>query len=275
MKQLLIILFAVLIMILAGCTSKTNNNESLVSDTTSVITSSQDNTETSQADKQNASSDSTSTERSEQDNDSLNSSTVSKSDLETETASTQEPSGVESTVESEPISSNDTESIIPNPDDIYPPKATAADTDFIAQKMVEYINEYRKNEGTPDAQVLLGLTEYAKYRSKQLVTNFAHDTIDERAAATALKYGQYIDTTLYGMQGEPYYTANAREAISKTDYGGSVEQVAKYIARNIYESKSHWSYVGSADYKYIAIGVTLDNNVWYCNVAMSRTNTYN
>ena len=153
-------------------------------------------------------------------------------------------------------------------------KATEKDTEIIAQKVVEYINVYRNNDGVQSANILSGLTKYAEYRSKQLVTNFAHDTFDERAAATALQYGEYIEPSLYGMTGEPYYTANAREAIVKTDYGGTVEQVAKYIAKLTYNSKSHWSYVGGEKYNYIAVGVTYNQGRWYCCIAMKRENTY-
>ena len=154
------------------------------------------------------------------------------------------------------------------------PKATEKDTERIAQKLVEYINEYRNNEGVRSADILAGLTKYAEYRSNQLVTNFAHDTFDERAAATALQYGEYIEPFLYGMTGEPYYTANAREAIAKTDYGGTAEQVAVHLAKLTYNSKSHWSYVGGEEYNYIAVGVTYNQGRWYCCIAMKRENAY-
>ncbi len=154
------------------------------------------------------------------------------------------------------------------------PKATEKDTEKIAQKIVEYINVYRNNEGVQSADILVGLTKYAEYRSKQLVTNFAHDTFDERAAATAHQYGEYIEPSLYGMTGEPYYTANAREAIAKTDYNGTAEQVAAHLAKLTYNSKSHWSYVGGEEYNYIAVGVTYNQGHWYCCIAIKRENTY-
>ena len=154
------------------------------------------------------------------------------------------------------------------------PKATEKDAEIIAQKLVDYINVYRNNEGVQSANILLGLTKYAEYRSKQLVTNFAHDTIDERAAATALQYGEYIEPSIYGMTGEPYYTANAREAIAKTNDGGPIEQVATHLAKLTYNSKSHWSYVGGEKYNYIAVGITYDQGRWYCCIAMKRENTH-
>ncbi len=153
-------------------------------------------------------------------------------------------------------------------------KTTEKDTERIAQKLVEYINDYRNSEGVQSADILVGLTKYAKYRSNQLVTNFAHDTFDERAAATALQYGEYIEPSIYGMTGEPYYTVNAREAIAKTDYNGTAEQVAAHLAKLTYNSKSHWSYVGGEEYNYIAVGVTDNQGRWYCCIAMKRETTY-
>ncbi len=163
-----------------------------------------------------------------------------------------------------------TSSVYKNPDIDY---ATAEDTERIADRLIELINEYRTTEGACTTVKLSGLTEYAKYRSRQLVTNFAHDTFDERAAATALKYGKYVDPAIHGMTGEPYYTANAREAIGKTDLGSDAENIAKHFARLVFNSKGHWSYVGGNDYKYIAVGITHDNGKWYCCIAMSRVNT--
>lgn len=153
------------------------------------------------------------------------------------------------------------------------PKAAAADVQTIAVKVVEYLNAYRTEQGSPAVTVLPGLTQYAEYRSRQLVSNFAHDTADERAAATALEYGSYIDPSLYGMTGDPYYTANAREAIAKTDYGGTVDAVAAYLARMVRNSSSHWSYVGGAGYSYIGVGITYHNGVWYCDIAVTSNNT--
>lgn len=175
----------------------------------------------------------------------------------------------------DPPSKNTEESVPPatQPTEPEVPKATAADAGAIASKVMEHLNAYRTEQGSPAATVLPGLTQYAAYRSRQLVNNFAHDTFDERAAATALEYGSYIDPSLYGMNGDPYYTANAREAIAKTDYGGSIDAIAARLAQMTRNSSSHWSYVGSAQYSYIGVGITYDNGVWYCDIAVTGSNT--
>ena len=151
-------------------------------------------------------------------------------------------------------------------------KATTSDSTEIANRIVTYINEYRYEDGSCNATNLPGLAKYAEYRSKQLVTNFNHDTLDERAAATALQYGQYIQPELYGISSEPYYTANAREAIVKTTFGGTAEAVAMHIARMARNSADHWSYVGNPEYSYIAVGITYEGGAWYCCIAVSTVN---
>lgn len=151
------------------------------------------------------------------------------------------------------------------------PKATASDSVAVANKVIEYINSYRSSPATK----LPGLTKYTEYRSRQLISNFAHDTFDERAAATALQYGTYIDPPLYGMTGEPYYESGAREAIAKGGYVGTIDEVAKRLADLVKNSAGHWAYVGSSEYSYIAVGITYESGMWYCDIAMARVNTDN
>lgn len=155
------------------------------------------------------------------------------------------------------------------------PKANKADEKIIAAKMVEYINKYRNEQGKSAVTVLPGLTKYAEYRSRQLVTRFAHNTFDERAAATALQYGEYIDPQKFGSTGEPYYRANAREAILMAGYVDTVDAVAEKLALLAKNSSGHWNYVGGEEYKYIAIGVTYQNGMWYSDIAVSTVSYEN
>ena len=142
----------------------------------------------------------------------------------------------------------------PKEEIIIPPKPSA---DLVAQKVAEYINQFRAEQGDVTATVILGLTKYCKYRCTQLKINFAHDTTDQRAAAETLQYGEYVDWSLYGIEGEEnYYTANVREAIGKGNWGGTADEIAYSIANGFRNSKGHWSYVGSSKYPYIAVGVT-------------------
>lgn len=153
--------------------------------------------------------------------------------------------------------------------------ATKADEKAIAERLVYYINEYRKEQGTPVATKLPGLTQYAEYRSRQLISNFAHDTEDERTAATALKYGEYVDPSLYGISGKPYYTANAGEAIAKAGYVGTIDEIAKKFATLTRNSSGHWAYVGDSRYKYIGIGITYESGMLYYDIAVAMENSDN
>ena len=159
----------------------------------------------------------------------------------------------------------------PTEEIIIPPKPSA---DIVAQKVAEYINQLRTEQGDVTATVIPGLTEYCKYRCTQLKTNFAHDTTDQRAAAEALQYGEYVDWSLYGIEGEEnYYTANVREAIGKGNWGGTADEIAYSIANGFRNSKGHWSYVGSSKYTYMAVGVMYDGYYWYVCVCMDSENT--
>ena len=132
-----------------------------------------------------------------------------------------------------------------------------------------YINQYRSTKAT----VLSGLTSVARYRSNQLVTNFVHtDGID---ACNALQYGEFVDMTLYGMnESDSYYQGYNREAIAKGNWTGTVDEIAQRIANGFKNSSSHWSYLGSSEYSYIAVGCTYDeaSSIWYCCICVSSKN---
>ena len=186
------------------------------------------------------------------------------------TAKPTESSAAENTEESGCITIAETDDP-PKEEIIIPPKPSA---DIVAQKVAEYINLFRTEQGDVTAMVIPGLTEYCKYRCTQLKTNFAHDTADQRAAAEALQYGEYVDWSLYGIEGEEnYYTANVREAIGKGNWGGSADEIAYSIANGFRNSKGHWSYVGSSKYTYMAVGVMYDGYYWYICICMDSENT--
>ena len=149
------------------------------------------------------------------------------------------------------------------------PRAGKNDTASVAQRVLEYINQFRSSPATR----LSGLTEYAQYRSRQLVSNFAHSTADQRAAATALQYGEYVDPSAFGGSGQPYYRANAREAIAKAGYVGTIDEVALKLATLVKNSPNHWNYIGDSQYTYIAVGVTYESDMWYCAITVASENT--
>ena len=187
---------------------------------------------------------------------------VSKAESGTSDSSVKEPK--QNTPSGGPTEPTETTPTVPN--------ASASDAGAIAELVAQYLNDYRTAQGTAAVTRLSGLTGYAEYRSRQIISDFSHNTMDERAAATALSYGLYVDPSAYGMDGEPYYTACAGEAIAKAGYAGTVDYVASSLARLIRNSPDHWSYIGSGEYRYIGVGITYESGMWYCDVALTKDN---
>lgn len=141
----------------------------------------------------------------------------------------------------------------------------------IERLVVEKVNAYRIAQGDTVATMLPGLTEMARYRANELITNFSHTS--PRDACDELKYGEFVDMTLYGCTAEDsYYRGYSREAIGMGDWFGTAENMSDRIADGFYHSKGHWSYVGSYKYPYIAVGVTKANGKWYVCICMSEEN---
>lgn len=277
MKQILIVMLAVYLAAVTGCSSTSSLNESSISEAASrtdtlrgsnepsSTETTAEQTPTPEERRDNSRTEETVSPKSGQTTSKTTTATVSSAKETRPTASTTEKAPDESGA----VRTGE------EADCTLESKATAADAKAVAVKIAEYINAYRAEQGVSAAVILPGLTEYAEYRSRQLVKNFAHDIADARAAATALRYGQYIDPAVYNMTGEPYYTANAREAIVRSDYGGTVDHVARRLSRLTRNSPSHWSYVGDADYAYMAIGIICNDGIWYCDIAVSTVNTDN
>ena len=146
-----------------------------------------------------------------------------------------------------------------------PPEVSPAD---IEKLVVKYVNQYRTEQGDTIATTLSGLTVVARYRAEQLITDFSHNSIPD--ACTILQYGEFIDMTLYGGAAEDsYYRGYSREAIGKGDWFGTADQMAERIASGFRNSAGHWSYVGSSEYSYIAVGIVHAENKWYVCICMS------
>ncbi len=154
--------------------------------------------------------------------------------------------------------------------EIYNPQPYV-DTADIEKLVIKYINEHRVAQGNTAATTLAGLTEVARYRAKQIVTNFAHT--DYRTTCNALQYGEYIDLTPYGFEeSDNYFLGYNREAIGMGGWCGTADQMAHRIADGFHNSKNHWRYLGDSKYCYIAVGVVHENNNWYVCVCLSHTN---
>ena len=141
----------------------------------------------------------------------------------------------------------------------------------IERLVIEKVNAYRIAQGDTAATMLPGLTSVARYRANELTTNFSHTS--PRDTCNELKYGEFVDMTLYGLTAEDsYYQGFNREAIGMGDWFGTAESMSDRIADGFHHSKGHWSYVGSSKYPYIAVGVTKANGKWYVCICMSEKN---
>lgn len=154
-----------------------------------------------------------------------------------------------------------------------PVKPKIPSTSEVEQRVAEYINKYRQAQGDTSATVLSGLTQVARYRAKQLITNFAH--VSNRSVCGELKYGRYVDLSEYGLpESDNYYEGYDREAICKGDWSGTAEQIANNIATGFKNSSQHWNYVGDSAYGYMAVGIVYNeaNQTWYCCICVGMEN---
>ncbi len=271
MRKFLFVLFLIVLLLLSGC-NKNNTPVSESSDTASVISTLTDTEKTESektAPKRDTEKDTSKTDTTAE---SQKDTTTAKTDTTSQSSTETKPTSNTETTKAPEKENNSTETE-KEPDPIPTvPNATSADVKEISALVAKYINDYRAEQNISAAVVLPKLTEYAERRSVQIISDFSHNTLDERAAATAMSYGKYIDPALYGMDGEPYYTACAGEAIAKAGYVGTIDHVARSLARLIRNSQEHWCYVGASDYKYIGVGITYESGMWYCDVALTREN---
>ncbi len=140
----------------------------------------------------------------------------------------------------------------------------------VARKTAEKINALRQAQGSPTATILPGLGKVATYRSEQLITNFSHESSPD--ACTVLKYGEYVDMSDCGMPETSYYRGYNAEAAAKGNWTGTADEIADKIANGFKNSAGHWRYVGSAEYTYMAVGITYKGGTWYCCVCVSSQN---
>lgn len=188
---------------------------------------------------------------------------TSKTDVPPETESSKKPTETTSPPATEKTETNT------EPTETIPPPVVRPNGSEVAAKVAVYINQYRGSSAT----VLPGLGSVALYRANELVSNFAHtDGID---ACNALQYGEFVDMTLYGMsESDSYYQGYNREAIAKGNWGGTADEIAQRIATGFKNSASHWKYLGSSEYSYMAVGCVYDEatSMWYCCICVSTKN---
>lgn len=141
----------------------------------------------------------------------------------------------------------------------------------LAAVVVKYINQLRKEEGSPELIPQVGMGNVAQYRSVQLLTNYAHDVKDKREALAYYKYGRYIDMTQYGFDASyNYYEADTQEAIGCFAITEELEERGYRIALGFKNSPAHWSYLGNPENQYVGVGCSKDKDDWYVCIMVSK-----
>lgn len=143
---------------------------------------------------------------------------------------------------------------------------------------VKHLNKLRVNAGSTSIPTLPKLTQVADYRAKQLQSNFSHSTADIREALAYFEYGRYLTPEGWDPS-EYYYDFPGTEAIGRGNWTGTADEIGEKIAKGFRNSAGHWSYVGSAEYSYMAVGVRYNASAtggyhWTVCVFVSETNEY-
>lgn len=269
-KSIFVLIFA-LLLVLAGC--QQTDGDVVNSDTTAppIIFVTETQEEVSSTEQTSSTEESKETESNTiyEETETASDSTVSQPvTTETKPPSTTKPKPETTTETINPPVTESTEPM-PEPTETAPPPVVRPSGNEVAAKVAVYINQYRGSSAT----VLPGLAKVALYRANELVSNFAHtDGID---ACNALQYGEFVDMTLYGMsESDNYYQGYNREAIAKGNWGGTADEIAQRIATGFKNSSSHWKYLGSSEYSYMAVGCVYDEAtcMWYCCICVSSKN---
>lgn len=196
-----------------------------------------------------------------------------------ETVAATEPKTESAKAETKPV--EETNPVIPDEAEDKEPEETVpeqmvvvrADPSDVEMLVAQYVNQQRNSEGAASMTVLSELTQVARYRSVQIIQNFAH--ANSATVCTELKYGEFVDMTQYGMsESDSYYQGYNREALAKGNWGGTAEEIAQKIATGFKNSSSHWKYLSSNEYSYMAVGCTYDEatSMWYCCICVSAKN---
>lgn len=286
MRKTLFVLAMILLLALTACGTKeplpdgtdsstgililTPSEDDNISEPTDSFTEAESNDETKDtsgsAVTDSEDTESTSSESSKQDTYIPPTASSGQEDKQQQNTSSEAESSTTPTETTPPASESTTSETEPETTETSNPPVTRPDSSEVASLVAMYINQYRSNPAT----VLPGLTQVAAYRSRELVANFAHT--DGISACNALQYGEYVDMTLYGMsESDSYYLGYNREAIAKGGWGGTADEIAQRIAIGFKNSSSHWKYLGSSEYSYIAVGCTYDeaSSMWYCCICVS------
>lgn len=138
--------------------------------------------------------------------------------------------------------------------------------EMLRPRVLYWINYYRKEAGVSEAAISKVFNPYAQYRATQLVTNYAHDMKDMRAAAAATHVGTLYEsaqaspeTGWQPIPGEIISSGQAPRAakFSTTDntVPERIDGYAKRIVDAFYNSSSHKRIMLMEENEQIIVGI--------------------
>ena len=171
-------------------------------------------------------------------------------------------------------------------------KITAADSEWIADRVLELINAERTKLGYGILSTAPKAHEIATVRAKELTIKFSHYRPDGKLSGTVyndFKYGECMDysTIIPKEEWGDYenldsegksYGPGGSENICLTGTSGGTKEIA---ANNVYQmfkgSSAHWSDITKAEYTGVGVGIVVKydkdgfDEIYCCILTMDRT----
>ena len=180
-----------------------------------------------------------------------------------------------------PVSSSSTTSSI-----------SAADSEWIADRVLELINAERNKLGYPALSTAPKAHEIAMVRAKELTIKFSHDRPDGRLSGTVyndFKYGECADYSTIipkeewgdyenlDSEGKSYGPGGSENICMTGTSGGTKEMAANNVYQMFKGSSAHWSDITNPIYAGVGIGIVVKydkdgfDETYCCILTMDRT----
>lgn len=168
---------------------------------------------------------------------------------------------------------------------------SAADSEWIADRVLELINVERNKLGYPALSTAPKAHEIATVRAKELTIKFSHDRPDGRLSGTVyndFKYGECADYSTIipkeewgdyenlDSEGKSYGPGGSENICMTGTSGGTKEMAANNVYQMFKGSSAHWSDISNPEYTGVGIGVVVIQNgmgydAYCCILTMDRT----
>ena len=183
-----------------------------------------------------------------------------------------------------PVSSSSTSSTTSN--------ISAADSEWIADRVLELINAERNKLGYPALSTAPKAHEIAMGRAKELTIKFSHDRPDGRLSGTVyndFKYGECADYSTIipkeewgdyenlDSEGKSYGPGGSENICMTGTSGGTKEMAANNVYQMFKGSSAHWSDITNPIYAGVGIGIVVKydkdgfDEIYCCILTMDRT----